>query len=146
MSATEEPPVLGEVAKAIAVLDRLRERLERDDQESALGEAEWLTHLAARILGELGPRTPVGRGRVLELARAVTEDRDETYGDASESFERIARLWSVLFGRDVRAHEVALALDLMKTARLIARPDHVDSWVDKAGYAACGAEAATVVR
>jgi hypothetical protein len=35
-------------------------------------------------------------------------------------------------------------LDLMKTARLQNMPSHADSWIDKAGYAACGAETAGV--
>jgi hypothetical protein len=36
------------------------------------------------------------------------------------------------------ALDVAVFMDLLKTARLIVSPGHRDSWLDKAGYAACG--------
>jgi Domain of unknown function (DUF6378) len=77
-----------------------------------------------------------------EAIRVVTQDRNLTYGGPERTFERIAAFWSVLFGWDVTPVQVALAMDLMKTARLMANPTHTDSWVDKAGYAACGAEVA----
>ena len=37
---------------------------------------------------------------------------------------------------------VALMMALLKVARLIKSPEHLDSWVDLAGYAACGGEIA----
>jgi uncharacterized protein DUF6378 len=37
---------------------------------------------------------------------------------------------------------VALCLGAMKIARLTAAPGHRDSWIDLAGYAACGAAVA----
>jgi hypothetical protein len=36
--------------------------------------------------------------------------------------------------------DVAAMLALLKIARLQQSPNHRDSWVDLAGYAACGAE------
>lgn len=38
--------------------------------------------------------------------------------------------------------DVAILMALMKIARLIESPNHMDSWVDLAGYAACGARCA----
>ena len=35
---------------------------------------------------------------------------------------------------------VALMMDWVKTSRLLESIDHVDSWIDKAGYTALGAE------
>ena len=35
---------------------------------------------------------------------------------------------------------VALMMDWVKSARLIETIDHEDSWIDKAGYSALGAE------
>ena len=35
---------------------------------------------------------------------------------------------------------VTLMMDWVKTSRLIESIDHVDSWIDKAGYTALGAE------
>jgi hypothetical protein len=77
------------------------------------------------------------------LARAqslVSSERAEQYGSAEENFTRVARLWSAAFGWEVTLADVPLAIDLLKTARLISNPHHLDSWVDKAGYAALGAE------
>jgi hypothetical protein len=38
--------------------------------------------------------------------------------------------------------DVAIFIDLVKTSRLAWSPDKADSWVDKAGYAACGYDCA----
>lgn len=139
----ENDPTMVEIAKARAALDRLENALREETHEGALDEAEWIAELARRIIADLGPRTVVTRGRVLELAHAVVKNREGSYGSPLASFTLIAELWSVLFGRQVQVHEVPIALDMMKTARLMQSPTHIDSWVDKAGYAAIGAEAAT---
>ena len=78
--------------------------------------------------------------------KAVNEDRNDRYGEPEQNFENIASLWtaylqargSLYAGHELTGIDVALLMDLMKTARLIASPDHADSWKDKAGYSACG--------
>lgn len=89
----------------------------------------------------------MNRKQVLDAAAlCVTHDRNDTYGGPEDSFAIIADLWSVYWqatGRvNFEAHDVALMFALMKTARLVRNPKHADSWVDLAGYAACGAECA----
>jgi hypothetical protein len=79
-------------------------------------------------------------------AQCVLTDRANSYGGPEQSFGDIAALWSVILRRAVTPVEVALCMDAVKTARLMANPGHSDSWVDKCGYAACGAEIATKVR
>ena len=60
------------------------------------------------------------------------------------NFRRIAALWEPILGCPVEPHEVALCLAALKIARLVeADGDHRDSWIDLAGYAACGAEVTT---
>jgi len=79
------------------------------------------------------------------LARAqqcVSGDRDGTYGAPEDSFAAIGVLWQAYLGIDLDQHDVALLLALMKIARAKANPQHDDSWVDLAGYAACGGEVA----
>lgn len=78
-------------------------------------------------------------------AKAVETDRQATYGDAKENFDRIAQMWSVLTGGalDFKATDVALFMAAMKLSRLYESPDHLDSWVDLAGYAALGGEIGT---
>ena len=56
--------------------------------------------------------------------------------------QRIASLWSVVLGQDVTPEQVALCMTCLKVARLMETPAHEDSWVDIAGYGACGAEIA----
>lgn len=95
----------------------------------------------------------VTKRSVLETAIQTVADRGVPYGGVEDNFNRIARLWtSHLFNRfDVNeggmveiamldASDVAMMMALMKIARLQANPSHADSWVDVAGYAACGGE------
>ena len=85
---------------------------------------------------------------ILDLAKAATADRGLNYGKPENNFERIAARWRVhianRFGVDVAIDGASVALMMadVKIARLENAPDHADSWVDLAGYAACGAEIA----
>lgn len=76
-------------------------------------------------------------------ATTINGDRDRDYGNASDNFRRMAIGWEVVLGVEVTPAQVALCMDWVKTTRLIKSPDHLDSWVDKAGYTALGAESAT---
>ena len=79
----------------------------------------------------------------LMAAISAVEERGENYGDVRENHQRIADLWSVVFGQSVTPEQVVLAMTCLKIARLIETPDHEDSWVDICGYGACGVEVAT---
>lgn len=73
---------------------------------------------------------------ILETAaRLVDGDRGEAYGHPAEDFERTAGAWRALFGWDVDARRVALAMCCVKLSRLIQSPDHRDSVIDLGGYA-----------
>ena len=104
-----------------------------DDEEMAAISAE----------GAAGLDQSMADYRIEVLAQAahiVSEDRNTTYGDPEDSFERVAALWGAYLGTDMlMAHDVAAMLALLKIARLATNPLHEDSWVDLAGYAACGA-------
>jgi hypothetical protein len=88
------------------------------------------------------------RADVLERAKEAVSDRPSVYGSPEQNFERIARLWNAHVhntvgpGADVSftAGDVAILLGMVKIARLAADIKHADSWVDLAGYAACGGE------
>jgi hypothetical protein len=81
------------------------------------------------------------RADVLKVAETlIMGDRHEDYGDPKESFENIAIGWSVIFKTKVEPYQVALCMDWLKTCRLVASPQKLDSWVDKVGYSALGAE------
>lgn len=86
--------------------------------------------------------------RQLLLAEAeglVCGDRNYQYGPPTQDFDRIAALWTILFDGKLKSGEafsnsdVALAMVALKLSRLSWRRKF-DSWVDVAGYAACGWE------
>lgn len=86
------------------------------------------------------------RTELLEKARSmVAGEREGEYGTPEDNFRSIGKLWGVYLGRDpIPAHDVAAMMALLKIVRIRASGgQHADSWVDLAGYAACGAEAAT---
>ena len=87
------------------------------------------------------------RAEILDAARAaVTTDRNSTYGEPEESFQAVAAIWYALDqARGARSRgpaDVALYLAALKMVRATSNPAHADSWVDLAGYAACGGEIA----
>lgn len=80
------------------------------------------------------------RDEVLSTALELTTgDRFSEYGPPLDNLTRIADLWSVAFDRTFRPEEVAIAMILVKVARL-SNGYSADSWVDIAGYAGIGAE------
>lgn len=84
------------------------------------------------------------RASILEGARkCVCGEREGQYGTPEDSFSAIARLWSAYCqDRDFSGDDVACMMALLKIARIIYNPEHMDSWVDGCGYLACGAEIA----
>lgn len=88
---------------------------------------------------------PTIRAQILDEAKRITtEDRNSTYGEPEDLFEAIALIWDGIDRargeRPRSAADVAIYLQGLKLARQAANPDRTDSWVDAAGYAACGAE------
>ena len=71
-------------------------------------------------------------------AATVAGDRQDDYGDAQASHERIAALWSAFLGVEILPWQVDVLMILMKCSRLVTCPDKADTWVDIAGYAALG--------
>ena len=87
----------------------------------------------------------MNRTETLDAARqAITVDRAATHGEAENTFPDIAGLWSVLFGIDITAAQVAQAMVLFKVARMKANPGHADNYVDAVGYAAIAGELASL--
>ena len=83
------------------------------------------------------------REEILEEARKAVCERGKEYGGPEDSFQRIAALWAAYGATSYTREDVAIMLGLVKIARLASNPAHRDSWVDLAGYAACGAECST---
>lgn len=92
------------------------------------------------------------RTECLETAKNIVNGaRQENYGSPESNFRNIAELWTTYFNTakntedwiDITPVDVANMMILMKMARLMNKPDHEDSWIDIAGYAANGCEIST---
>lgn len=76
-----------------------------------------------------------------EAARIIAGDRDAQYGGPEDNFNRIATVWTMLFGYKFTAEDVAMAMVGLKMARYASKSGfQADTWVDIAGYAGCGYE------
>jgi Domain of unknown function (DUF6378) len=83
----------------------------------------------------------MNRGKILDEAKRLTAtDRNEIYGDPYTNHKRIADLWSVYLETEISPSQVALCLSLVKIARLIESPNHLDSYIDLAAYSAIAGE------
>ena len=86
----------------------------------------------------------VTRDEILNTAMSlISGDRHEDYGDAKDSFENIARLWTAYLNVAVSPMDVANMMMLLKMSRSLTSPDKADTWVDICGYAALAGEMMT---
>ena len=93
----------------------------------------------------------MNREQILSTAiQYVTKDRAATHGDAEDSFDNIADLWSWwMDGRErcvFNGLDVAMMMVFFKLARIKGNPGHLDSFVDGAGYLAIAGEIACMER
>ncbi len=89
----------------------------------------------------------MNRAETLEKARAcVCGHRQLDYGSPEDNFATIAALWSAYKGVKFTASDVAMMMALLKIARISTGTATDDSFVDLAGYAACGAEINSKIR
>ena len=69
--------------------------------------------------------------------------RNNVYGEPEDVFLMISQLWTAYTGTPITSIDVAAMMVLLKVARVSGScGESEDSWVDIAGYAACGAELA----
>lgn len=74
----------------------------------------------------------------------VCGHREQEYGTPEDNFTAIANLWGAYLGNAaLTAQDVAVMMILFKVGRLSTGGGSADTWVDIAGYAACGGEIAT---
>ena len=92
------------------------------------------------------------RESILEEAkRCVCNQREKEYGKAEDNFKLIASLWEPYIKHrcvsedadvSIEPEDVAMLMSLLKIARICTGTGTTDSFVDLAGYAACGGEIA----
>lgn len=89
------------------------------------------------------------RADILHAAeKCVCGQREQDYGTPEDNFKAIAELWEAYLNKActrgvnvrVEAKDVAAMMALLKIARIAAGGGKADSWIDLAGYAACGVE------
>lgn len=108
-----------------------------DDEKLELGREIYEAYESKYM----GPK--YSRAGLLDQAKEIiTNDRQNTHGQPEDSFRRIADLWSGYLTVGVREEDVAVMMALVKVARIMENPRHVDNWIDGAGYFACGGEVA----
>ena len=74
-----------------------------------------------------------------EAKTIVAGDRASDYGDANESFARIAKLWSAYTGTTITPWDVAHMMMLLKVSRAKTSRKR-DTLVDIVGYAECASK------
>ena len=88
------------------------------------------------------------RKDILDTAKKyVCNDRNKQYGSPEDNFTLIAERWTLYLQQlkmissedRISPTMVSVMMTDFKLARLTGNPLHKDSWVDAAGYIACGA-------
>lgn len=92
-------------------------------------------HLVSKKQAD-APRTQL----LAEAATLINGDRNNQYGPPTQDFQRTAEMWEAYLGISIEPHDVAALMCLLKISRISRQADKRDSWVDLAGYAACGYE------
>jgi hypothetical protein len=78
-----------------------------------------------------------------QCKEVVTKHIQSQYGTPEDNFSRIAVMWGSYLKTKIRPHDVANMMILLKVVRSQNSPEKEDTWIDVAGYAACGVEVAT---
>lgn len=92
------------------------------------------------------PEVSLREGALREAIKLICGDRNETYGGPVQNFTRGAAMMRAYMGDrsmySFTATDYAAFNVIIKLARVANSPEHRDSWVDMAGYAALGLECA----
>ena len=116
----------------------------KDEDDFYISDGEW-----REMKGEEMSSTQFCKGgsmtreSILNSAiECVCGERERDYGSPEDNFGRIAIYWSAHLGMEITAEDVAVMMALLKIARIGTGVAADDSWIDLAGYAACGGEIA----
>ena len=131
-------------------INELKQKLlqvENDKKKLKYKIAE-LEELQTPTIENFTDEKPSTRSDILDQAKkCVCGQREQDYGTPESNFQLIADLWNGYFGEktdnpviSVTPVDVSMMMALMKIARIRNGGGSGDSFVDLAGYAACGGE------
>lgn len=85
----------------------------------------------------------MSRNEILDTAKSlINGDRANTHGDARETHDAIALMWSAIIGVPISPVHVALMMAALKIARASKNLNHKDNFFDACGYIALAGEMA----
>jgi len=67
-------------------------------------------------------------------------DRQKDYGDKVDNHTNISKLWSAYLDVEIKAHDVAIMMSLLKIARTKLGAVSKDTYIDMAAYSAIAGE------
>lgn len=125
-----------------------------DDIKKLKEQIKKLEELKTPIIENFADDGPSSRRDILRCAeKCVCGKREQDYGTPESNFQLIADLWNGYLGlcengdgvpifsiKSITPTDVAMMMALMKIARIRNGGGSGDSFVDLAGYAACGGE------
>lgn len=82
------------------------------------------------------PQEPPRMAILEDAARAVMVERAHQHGDAAHNLGLTGDLWTLVPGKRLDAHDVALMNVMQKISRILCGHRNRDNYVDIAGYAA----------
>lgn len=151
MAQTPESPDLQELLRKLQTT--LAEYLGSAASEGILVEPDPIATEDDCTYGG-GEMPRLTRAEVLHRAeQCVCGQREQDYGTPEDNFETIAEFWITYLNRAcvdeegcvyIDATDVAMMMALLKIARIAGGVGTRDSFIDLAGYAACGGECADV--
>jgi len=90
------------------------------------------------------PKVSAKAHEILDESGEILSARGRVYADPVTNHFRIAQLWSTYLEFSVEPHQVAMCMALVKIARTMETPSHLDSYIDGAAYFGISGECATV--
>lgn len=96
----------------------------------------WLNRPAVDFVTEENENA--GEDILEEALRLTTGEKIDQYSHPTMDFARTAAMWTALFGREFKKHEVAMAIACVKLSRMTWSPEKRDHWTDLAGYSRTG--------
>jgi hypothetical protein len=90
------------------------------------------------------PKVSATAHEILDEAISILQARGRVYADPVTNHFRISQLWSTYLETAIEPHQVAVCMALVKIARSMETPDHLDSYTDGAAYLGIAGELGTM--